>query len=901
MAADESMVEENRNLPGFMAALSSAACEWILIFLLLIDGVLSYLVTKFAHYCKLQTPCILCSRIDHVIGSEKPGIYRDLLCSNHISEISSLICCHVHGKLADGHGMCDDCIFSFTRKNLSNSGMQRTLGGKLGMAVDGSGLESFLLNRDLVPGSRGMVPCSCCGKPWRPRKEAQRIAQPKLCGSAVPKPNIPLPRLPSHSRLRRRDSFKKMKNKSYGSIISHCVGKSGFDPLSHVGYTELKINSDSESEVPFSDEDGEIRNAIRENSNSKNDYAVQCPSENPSKAPSAGFISAKETNCPHESMSLLSDLCVQPDVSKDHHAKPLAFRGATADFVGGLGWRDVHQKPDLYKLPELILLDEIPESSNVLGISRDESVENKLKFPLPQDVDSLGQSELITLDDNLSLVGSSSVKYVSGTSDLGQEYIDNHMEVLKSLSTLSATSVKADQVDNYPAAVNTRHIDANDLYGLAGNYVVGKSSGFVSELPITRKPDRLDEELRLLSSLSKETLDQASGENGHEDELQVTSSCNEIQMLRKSASVESSLESLDVQIVSDVEGESIVDRLKRQVEYDKKCIKTLYKELEEERNASAVATNEAMAMITRLQEEKAALHMEALQYLRMMEEQAEYDVDALEKANDLLAEKEKEMQDMEAELELYKLNLPDETIMGDLCEGTFELNIKSTKVETGDVPCQEDTNHPLKPTVDEVSRNCRDSFASEIPHLGFDDEKSYISQCLQNLEMKLHQISCNRVFSNVPNGGHSKIFADDRLKGEDSPKNEDIPMNSQVEGYDSSMKGNLHLCNGSTSALEDETASDGDGSSLSKATKHCDCGGQNDSPGQRQVSLVALENEILDLNDRLEALEADHDFLEHMLHSLQNGNEGLQFIQEIAHQLQELGKLGIRLRSQAAP
>ncbi|EXB81309.1 hypothetical protein L484_005747 [Morus notabilis] len=44
---------------------------------------------------------------------------------------------------------------------------------------------------------------------------------------------------------------------------------------------EMKINSDSESEVPFSDEDGEIRNAIRENSNSKNDFAVQCPSENP--------------------------------------------------------------------------------------------------------------------------------------------------------------------------------------------------------------------------------------------------------------------------------------------------------------------------------------------------------------------------------------------------------------------------------------------------------------------------------------------------------------------------------------------------------------------------------------------------------------------------------------------
>ena len=36
-----------------------------------------------------------------------------------------------------------------------------------------------------------------------------------------------------------------------------------------------------------------------------------------------------------------------------------------------------------------------------------------------------------------------------------------------------------------------------------------------------------------------------------------------------------------------------------------------------------------MAMITRLQAEKAVVQMEALQYQRMMEEQAEYDQDAI--------------------------------------------------------------------------------------------------------------------------------------------------------------------------------------------------------------------------------------------------------------------------------
>lgn len=498
---------------------------------------------------------------------------------------------------------------------------------------------------------------------------------------------------------------------------------------------------------------------------------------------------------------------------------------------------------------------------------------------------------------------------VSGPSDLGQENNDNHKEVLKSLSTQSVTLVTTDQVHNYPASEMPRNTDANDLCEQDGSYMEGESSGSVSELPITREPGTLDEELqgpRLCEDIIVQASDLSSnnrilGEHDHGDDVHVSSSSKEIQMLRKSASAESSLESLDVQNVSDIEGESLIDRLKRQVEYDRKCITTLYKELEEERNASAVAANQAMAMITRLQEEKAALHMEALQYLRMMEEQAEYDVDALEKANDLLAEKEKEIQDMEAELELYKLDLPDEKITGDLCEETFEVNIKSKKVESGVIPCQGDTSLLLKPVTDDVSRNGKDHFAAKIPYLEFADEKLYISQCLQNLEMQLHHVYGNRTFFNIPNGVHSKTFADDRLKGEESPKYEDILLKSQVEECDSSMKGDLHLCNGNTAALEDATASDGDDSSCSKATKHCDCNGRNDSPGQGEISLVALEHKISDLNDRLEGLEADRDFLEHMLHYLQNGTEGPQFIQEVAHQLQELGKLGVRLRSQYAP
>ncbi|XP_022735842.1 probable myosin-binding protein 5 [Durio zibethinus] len=114
-------------------------------------------------------------------------------------------------------------------------------------------------------------------------------------------------------------------------------------------------------------------------------------------------------------------------------------------------------------------------------------------------------------------------------------------------------------------------------------------------------------------------------------------------------------ESGEGQVPNEAEGD-ILHHLKRQVRMDRKSLMALYMELDEERSASAVAANNAMAMITRLQAEKAAVQMEALQYQRMMEEQAEYDQEALQEMTNLLAKREEELKDLEAELEAYRQN-----------------------------------------------------------------------------------------------------------------------------------------------------------------------------------------------------------------------------------------------------
>lgn len=106
--------------------------------------------------------------------------------------------------------------------------------------------------------------------------------------------------------------------------------------------------------------------------------------------------------------------------------------------------------------------------------------------------------------------------------------------------------------------------------------------------------------------------------------------------------------------LQDEEDDAVLNNLKMQVRLDRKSLMALYMELDEERSAAAVAANNAMAMITRLQEEKASLQMDASQYQRMMEEQIEYDEEVLQETNDLLLKLEEEVKNLETELDIYR-------------------------------------------------------------------------------------------------------------------------------------------------------------------------------------------------------------------------------------------------------
>lgn len=133
--------------------------------------------------------------------------------------------------------------------------------------------------------------------------------------------------------------------------------------------------------------------------------------------------------------------------------------------------------------------------------------------------------------------------------------------------------------------------------------------------------------------------------------------------------------------------DAILNNLKRQVRLDRKSLMALYMELDEERSASAVAANNAMAMITRLQAEKAAVQMEALQYQRMMEEQAEYDEEALQASNDMLIKREEDLRALEAELEIFRKqygSLAEENTFSRESNSSLGYNSSSFKLNEGE-------------------------------------------------------------------------------------------------------------------------------------------------------------------------------------------------------------------------
>ncbi|KAG7596338.1 GTD-binding domain [Arabidopsis suecica] len=508
------------------------------------------------------------------------------------------------------------------------------------------------------------------------------------------------------------------------------------------------------------------------------------------------FIEEKEELVRHQNITLTQDFMENPaNSSLREETELICLNDVTSTSEVAETPEDVLEGIELMSIHD-ISLDEVSESVTTNQTSVEMSKERDTH---QADITSL-ESEYIVVPSPNSMPENSTDNCVSDKKEMKETSL--RISSLSEMAPRDVTSHTEAALESESSSFNSMSVAAEtnqysgELLDLADAYniVVGNEGHYDSngrqqiENWMKKDTSRVSEDLKaLLTQISASRGIEFLSPRDVSPKISVNSSDQEtknldhdMQLLLQKRMLERNESNLSLEGVSvtEIEGESEGDRLKRQVDYDRKLLTGLYKELEEERSASAVATNQAMAMITRLQEEKASFQMEALQNLRMMEEQAEYDMEAIQRLNDLLVEREKLIQDLEAEIEYFRDQTPQKKNKLDVAEKVTEMDSPSEGMSNKIQSCL----------------------------VGFDEERLYITSCLEKIE--------NRV-----NG----------------------------KAHDDNL------------------------------------------PAQESVS---------ELHERVERLKGDLYFLEQVMNSLGHGNEGVQFVKEIASHLQTLRSLSMKRQDQ---
>ncbi|CAK8544800.1 unnamed protein product [Lathyrus sativus] len=858
--------------------LASALLEWLLILFLFITAVFSYVITKFASYCKLKTPCLFCSRIDHVLGKEKRGYYLDLICSFHKSEISSLVYCCKHDKLVDIQGVCETCILSTATIDNSNAESSKLLVGESVEEESGS-----MFDRDPLLGTsdrRIDGHCSCCSE--------------RFVLNCYDK-NFVFTESTTRSRAVDFDVLDDVENslcekrsaKPVVSVRDARVRNDHVDRLSRVGYTELKINSDTESEyeVPLSDDD-DVSVPVHRTDDAEEDIRVPLTNdtEEDTRVP-CEYVELPSVDDSNEdltpgklgtSASVFEPLLSEPRMQVENidigGIKTVAAAVESGDGLTELKWQKIERSAVCPSPSEATPFNDVPTLSNKTRMPVEVSKEI-YDFRTDEEGLTSEQGPIMDREENI-----------------------NSGNKLKASEEVSEPSLVSSDIGQQ----NPNLLDLGDAYKLAVGNRGRQLSGMLAEHWLGKDSSRVNEDLKILLSqfsatrgtdMSFNDISPRLSINSEEAKSSDVSNSTGMQILQKMISLERNESglSLDGSIVGEIEGESPVDKLKRQVDHDRKLMNALYKELEEERNASAIAASQALAMITRLQEEKATLHMEALQHLRMMDEQSEYEMEALQNANDLLAEKEKEIEELEAKVEFYRKSFPNEMLLENTVEKNSEMKVKDIGLDhsqctftenSESVPEKSVAENPNKTDILLASLEEKNIQSVNSSLIEFQDEKLYISQRLKKLEKQVYFfLNTHHSQDNLQNSenignkypGNSEKF-DNNLPTEDSLSSFKLSSDTMIDDPSSKkppvckQNGEIEYSEGSSAVL---------------------CGNSD---------LSSTRNVVSDFIERLQALEADHSFLEHSINLLSEGGEGLKLLQEIANRLQQLRIIGIRER-----
>ncbi|XP_039124886.1 myosin-binding protein 2-like [Dioscorea cayenensis subsp. rotundata] len=830
--------------------------EWTLIGLLLINAFFSFLIAKFAAYFGLKPPCIFCSRVDHVFEPAGKLSYRRLLCDDHAAEISGLGFCSTHRKLAEASEMCEDCAAA----RGSPSGADRAVA-----------LLSWMKRSE--DGEKDLR-CSCCDVSLE---------------SGFYSPYLFLkPSWPAAVECTEKED-----------LIEHLVDDGDCEEMDREMDEEEKKDEEISSFVRIKDSSLEMLTVGMDDGFVEDERVV--PVE---LIDSTTFDKTDADYWPSEYQFVVchSAVDVVPSVLD-------AETAAVPELVEVI--KECSSVPPAEVVDEGCLSqhqNDVPRITEVVGVGN-EPFDLAKEFGEMQDIEvgsiaaseDLGEAQAFEEDDKTMDV-EATCEISIGSEICDQEQIDQvHIDGQAHLSV---------EIENQSSEVLIE--------------VADKRQGAVIEVEQVEASELVEANARDVDRLS--ICPELNNEVDEERAPETPTYIEGIHALHKRFLFErreSGTESIDGSVASEIEGSEplTIEQLKSALKSERKALSALYTELEEERSASAIAANQTMAMITRLQEEKAAMQMEALQYQRMMEEQSEYDQEALQLLNELMMKREKEKLELEKELEVYRkkvllLEARERRNNSNTRSGTSSASLSAE--ESDDVSLGSNEGDECSYRLHESNQNTplnavlsSETDQDTTKHLitldeslaEFEEERMSILEQLKALEEKLFTLDDEAVFNNGEAIKHLSEENGHGLNGHHPSPCDD--QNGHVNGFlnDLDTDDKLHCKCRSIGVKGKRLLPLFDAIDMENEDETCSKEGVTDALPESLSKFsvdrkkLAIAEEVDNVYERLQALEADREFLKHCIRSLKKGDKGMDLLQEILQHLRDLRSVELRVRN----
>ncbi|KAE8688195.1 putative clathrin assembly protein [Hibiscus syriacus] len=936
MAANKFATMLHKNTNRITLVLAYALLEWILIVLVLLNALFSYLIIKLADYFGLQRPCLWCSRLDRVFEPSKyNNSHKDLVCDDHANEISRLGYCSNHRKLAESQDMCGDCLSS-SRSDCCD--LSKKLAFFPLMKHDGD---------KVMENSEENSKCSCCGvvlvKKWN---------FPYL----LIKPSWGFLDYPQKGNLIAED----------GGFDDDAPDGIRSDILVYFKEDEQRVQENNRVEILSGggDDDEGVKDQLEKEELSCFISSFDCNQMAADEDDKVAGVVEKDL------VSLDVNELTQVGASKEESP---GIQSVHLEFY--IEGDDCHLIP--VELMDSVAMEsqrkyKFREEELGIGGNGDVILDFNLHSgtPFKETVEnSRNSGEKVTLISPHESENEAIVAVVEPMRSNEMEEIfsthareeDEHVQA--NLTPLN----EADEVQgNAAIGEGKMGVDVNQACDVQNDEIEAEVS-IGTDIP-DHEPIE-DIQMQLLfeftedpsSSSSQLHVDDDHGSENAEEEtiqfktmtvatcdlavrnhLSVTSQLNEMdndKVLDTPTSIDSihllhkrlpllekgelgAEDSLDASVLSDTEGADgllTVEKLKSALKAERKALNALYTELEEERSASAVAASQTMEMINRLQEEKAAMQMEALQYQRMMDEQSEYDQEALQLLNELMVKREKEKAELEKELEIYRMRvqeyeMKEKIIMRRRTDDTTRsaTSASCSNAEDSDGPSV-DLNHEPK-EEDSFGNHQEDSNQNtpvdavlylEESLASFEEERLSILEQLKVLEEKL--VSLNDEEEHLEDVKSVEYLFKENGNGFYESSDITYAANGVANGHFEGVNGKHHQEKNLMAAnakrllplfdAADAEIEDGILNGQENGFYHVALQLPSPANSELESKKLAIEEEVDHVYERLQALEADREFLKHCISSLRKGDKGIYLLQEILQHLRDLRSVELRVRS----